>query len=70
MGTSELLRQIKRLPVNKRLVIVEKTLKSIRDVKNKSKLKKAADKLLEEYQANEELTIFTSLDFENFYEAK
>lgn len=70
MGTTELIKQINKLPVSKRLVIVNKTLKSIKDTENKNKLKKAADELLNEYTNNKELTIFTKIDFENFYEAR
>jgi hypothetical protein len=70
MGTTELIKEINKLPVSKRLVIVEKTLKTIKESKSKIKLKKAADLLLNDYRNNEELIIFTRLDFENFYEAR
>lgn len=31
---------------------------------------KAADELYEDYLSDKELTVFTNLDFENFYEAR
>ncbi|MGV3538251.1 MAG: hypothetical protein ACO1OQ_00480 [Rufibacter sp.] len=70
MGTTEILREIKRLPVDKRLKIVEQTLKSIRETENKSQLEKAADALSSDYASDNELTAFTQLDLEDFYETR
>jgi hypothetical protein len=33
-------------------------------------MKKAADALVSDYLTDTELTVFTNLDFENFYEAR
>ncbi len=70
MGTTELLKEIKRLPIGKRLKIVEQTLKSIRETENKKQLEQASAALLADYTTDKELTAFTGLDFENFYEAR
>jgi hypothetical protein len=70
MGPSEIIKEIKRLPVDKRLIIVEQTLKSIREAENKKQLETAAEALYGEYTADKELTALTELDFEDFYEAR
>ncbi len=70
MGTKELIREIQRLPVGKRMLVIERTLKSIRESELKKKMEKAADTLLSDYKLDTELTAFTNIDFDNFYEAK
>ncbi|WP_192825079.1 hypothetical protein [Rufibacter sp. LB8] len=70
MGTTEIIKEIKRLPIGKRLKIVEQTLKSIRESENKKQLEKAADALCVDYSTDKDLTAFIGLDFENFYEAR
>lgn len=52
------------------MYVVEKTIKSIREKEIKEKMSKAVSELMEEYKSNKELTAFTKLDFENFYETK
>ena len=69
MGTTELIKEIKRLPIDKRLKIVEQTLKSIRESETKQ-LEKASDALYTDDIADKELTALTGLDFEDFYEAR
>jgi hypothetical protein len=70
MGTKEILTAIKKLPVSDRMLIVEKTLKNIREAAIKKNMEEAADALLEDYKSNKDLTVFTSIDFESFYEAR
>jgi hypothetical protein len=70
MGTKELIREIQRLPIGKRMLVIERTLKSIRESELKKKMDKAVDSLLEDYRTDKELTIFTDIDFNNFYEAR
>ena len=70
MGTNEIIKEIKKLSVAERLVVIEKTLKTVKLESLENPLKKAADLLYSDYKNNKELTAFTSLDFENFYEAK
>jgi hypothetical protein len=69
MSTKEILRSIKLLPFNQRLYVIERALKTLHDTTD-SQLANAADALLIEYTTNEELTAFTALDFETFYEAR
>ncbi len=70
MGTKELIKEMQQLPVSKRILVIERTLKSIRESELKEKMEKAVDVLLGDYQTDTELTSFTNIDFDNFYEAK
>jgi hypothetical protein len=70
MNTNEIIREIKRLPVSKRIYVVEKTMRSIRTQEDEDIMKKAADALYSDYKTNTELKVFTNLDFEGFYETK
>lgn len=70
MGTKEILKEIKKLPVNERMLIVEKVLKNIREASIKKNMEEAADALLEDYNSDKELTAFSSIEYEQFYEAR
>jgi hypothetical protein len=70
MGTKEILKEIKKLPVSERMLIVEKVLKNIREASIKNNLEEAADALLEDYKSDKELTAFSSIEYEQFYEAR
>ena len=70
MRTNEIIKEIQRLPVQKRIYVIEKTIHSIRKQEDINELKKAADELLVDYKTDKELTAFTNIDFEDFYEAK
>ncbi len=71
MSTSQIISEISRMSLTDRIQVIEFAIKSIRKdtVKNTS-LKEAAKKLQNEYETNNELTAFTSLDYQNFYETK
>jgi hypothetical protein len=70
MGTKEILKEIKKLPVSERMLIVEKVLKNIREASIKKNMEEAADALLEDYNSDKELTAFSSIEYEQFYEAR
>jgi hypothetical protein len=70
MRTAELMKEIRKLPLQKRMYLVEKTLRSIREEEDINYMSKAADLLLDDYRTDKELTAFTNLDFEDFYEAR
>ena len=69
MTTALLVREISKLPWAERLLVVEKTLKFIRQDKQKS-LAQAVDALYNDYCHDPELTAFTALDTESFQEAR
>ena len=70
METREIIKVITKLSVRKRMLIVERTLKTIREGENKKSMAKAVDSLLLDYKSDKELTSFTNLDYEDFYEAR
>jgi len=70
METREIIRAIGKLPVSKRILIVERTLKTIRESETRKRMVKAAESLLEDYKNEKELIAFTALDYEEFYETK
>jgi hypothetical protein len=70
MRTTEILREIKRLPLDKRLKIVEQTLKLIRETESNNQLERAAEALYKDYATDKELTTWSTLDFDDFYEAR
>lgn len=61
--------EINKLPIREKLLLVEKTLKAIRKEKENA-LDNAVHALYDEYVTNIELTLFTKLDAESFYEAR
>lgn len=70
MQTAELMKTIKNLPLSKRFFVVEETLKSIKRDELKHELEHAVNELYDDYASDAELTAFTSLDLEDFYETK
>ncbi len=70
MRTDDIIKEIKQLPVEKRMLIIEKAIRSIRKQTDQKQMQYAAEELQSEYKNNKELTEFTKLDFEDFYEAR
>lgn len=70
MGTNEILQEIKKLPLRKQILILEKTLRTIREQEFSVKMKNAADTLHSNYMMDADLTEFTVLDSEQFYEVR
>ena len=70
METTALIHEIDNLPAYERMFIVEQIIRSIR-LKNQEKtLEAAADRLYDDYANDKDLTIFTQLDNEDFYEPR
>ena len=70
MNTQEMIREINTFSLDRKIWIVQEVLKSIKQQENSNAIRIAAEKLYEDYKNDEELTIFTQLDFEGFYETK
>lgn len=70
MQTAQLMQEIFKLPLDKKFFVVEQTLKSIKSEESNKRLAVAAEALYDDYMNDKELTAFTSLDFEDFYEAR
>lgn len=70
MQTIDLIREIQRLPLTKRFYVVEETIKSIKKEEINHQMEMAANELYSDYVNDKDLTAFTSLDFDTFYETK
>lgn len=70
MKSEELIKEIQKLPINERIYVIERSMHLIRKQEEEEQMKKAAEALLQDYLADKELTVFTNLDFDNFYEAR
>ena len=70
MHTTELIKEIKRLPLLKRFYVIEETIKSIKKEKMDYQLELAVNEMQDDYSNDKELTAFSSLDLEHFYETK
>ena len=69
MQATDIMQNIDRLSISQRMLIVEYIIRSIRR-EEQQPLEKAAECLYENYLYDKELTIFTQLDCEAFYEAR
>jgi len=70
METAAIINEIDSLPAYKRMFIVEQIIRSIRLNNQDKTLKMAAEHLYDDYKNDKELTIFTRLDCEDFYEPR
>ncbi len=70
MRTTTIINEIQQLPIAQRIYVVEKTMSLLRRQEECNSMKRAVDTLLSDYTLDKELTAFTTLDFENFYETK
>ncbi len=70
MQTIDLIRAIQSLPLAKRFYVMEEIMKSIKSDEISRQMETAVNELYSDYANDNELTAFTSLDFENFYETK
>lgn len=70
METKEIIREIEKLTIRERLQIIERTAKTIQADNEKGQMRKVADQLYDDYKDDAELTVFTDLDLEDFYEAR
>ena len=69
METLEIMRNVNRLPLLQQMFIAEQIIHSIRK-REQSSLEMAAERLYKDYMTDENLTVFTQLDCENFYETR
>ena len=69
METLEIMRSVNRLPMPQQMLITERIIHSIRK-KEQLSLEMAAERLYTDYITDENLTAFTQLDCENFYETR
>jgi hypothetical protein len=70
MITKELMKEIQKLPIQKRMYVMGRSMHLIRKQEEEDLMKKAADPLYEDYLTDKNLTEFTNFDFEHFYETR
>jgi len=70
MKTGEIIKEIERLPITKRIYVIEKAIQLIRKQEESIQMKNAVNELMVDYNSDEELTSFTNLDMDDFYEAR
>lgn len=70
METQRIIDEIKKLSFKERLQIIEETARTIQLDDQKAQMREAADQLYEDYKDDAELTVFTALDLEEFYETR
>ena len=70
MQTLQLIQEIQRLPLTQKFYVVEETIKSIKKDEINQQMELAVNELYGDYNTDKDLTAFTSLDLEHFYEAK
>ena len=70
MSVTDILNEINLLPPKEKIWLIQQALKSIQDTTSRNELLIAADAMKDEYRTNKDLTAFTDIDFEKFYEAR
>jgi hypothetical protein len=70
MEMTDLIKEINQLPLKKKFFVVGEAIKSIKEEELKHQMEFAAEELYYGYTNDKELTIFTSLDLKQFYEAR
>jgi hypothetical protein len=79
MTQTDILEELKRIPTRERIVLIEEALHSISDELQPAEvftsseerdiqLQRAAELMRDEYLTDKELTAFTALDGEDFYD--
>ena len=69
MTTTAIIKEISKLPLTDKLLLVERTLKAIRHEREHA-MEHAVDSLYNDYKSDKELRAFTSLDAASFYVAR
>jgi hypothetical protein len=69
MEILEIMRNVNRLPLSQQMLVAERIIHSVRQREQLS-LEAAAERLYEDYLTDERLTAFTTLDREDFHEAR
>ena len=70
MEAIQIIQEIQRLSLDKKFHIVQETIKEIREEEACAQTDLAVKLLYNDYVNDIELTSFTSLDFQDFYETK
>lgn len=66
IGTTTIIKEIQKLPFSQKKEIAEWLIKTIKQRETKSQIEIAAEELCVDYETNNNLTTFTTLDIEVF----
>jgi len=69
MTTPSIIEELNKLPLTERLLVIEQAIQAIRR-ESGGNLDQAVSTLYNDYKTDKELTLFTQLDSEPFYEAR
>ena len=70
MNSSDIIREIEKLPLAERILVIEKAIRSLRREEESRQMSRAVRELQDDYRTDKELTAFTDLDMEDFYEPR
>jgi hypothetical protein len=70
MEAVQIIQEIQRLTLVNKFYVVEETIKAIKQEETSNQMDLAVKMLYNDYTNDNELTAFTALDFQDFYEAK
>ncbi|MEO7174821.1 MAG: hypothetical protein ABIV51_03205 [Saprospiraceae bacterium] len=70
MQTEEILKEVSNLSNAGKIHLIEEIIKSISESDEASNMEQAAELLYSDYVNDNDLTAFTALDCEDFYETK
>ena len=70
MEATQIIQEIQRLTLVKKFYIIEETIKAIKQEESYNQMDLAVKLLYNDYAKDKELTAFTALDFQDFYETK
>ena len=69
MSAFDLISEIRKLPVSEQMLVVERTVHGIRAAEIQKRMRHAAELLYDDYVTDPDLTAFTVLDTQDFYES-
>ena len=69
MEVLEIVHSVNRLPLSQQMLVAERIIRSIRQ-REQPLMEMAAERLYVDYTTDKDLTAFTQLDCEDFYEAR
>lgn len=70
METTDIIHEIQRLSLDKKFYVVEETLKFIRKAEMNHQMEMAVEERYNDYNSDKELSAFTAIDLDHFYEIK
>lgn len=70
MSTADIIKEIEKLPMQQRILVIEKAIKTLRREENFRQMSQAARELYQDYNTDRDFTAFTDLDMEDFYEPR